>query len=109
MTVETARVCIAVFPAYHPQISTCGFWLRLGDDCQLAINPEQLPGPRGSLAGGEYESELMTSEADVGFAKDLEREKFDLSSSPEAKDSDFLLLNDLRRLGTCFRLDSFNC
>ncbi|CAH7673552.1 hypothetical protein PPACK8108_LOCUS8426 [Phakopsora pachyrhizi] len=52
MTVETARVCIAVFPAYHPQISTCGFWLRLGDDCQLAINPEQLPGPRGSLAGG---------------------------------------------------------
>ncbi|CAH7678486.1 hypothetical protein PPACK8108_LOCUS13013 [Phakopsora pachyrhizi] len=52
MTVETARVCIAVFPAYHPQISTCGFWLRLGDDCQLAINPERLPGPRGSLAGG---------------------------------------------------------
>ncbi|CAH7690092.1 hypothetical protein PPACK8108_LOCUS25332 [Phakopsora pachyrhizi] len=52
MTVETVRVCIAVFPAYHPQISTCGFWLRLGDDCQLAINPEQLPGPRGSLAGG---------------------------------------------------------
>ncbi|CAH7666325.1 hypothetical protein PPACK8108_LOCUS676 [Phakopsora pachyrhizi] len=52
MTVETARVCIAVFPAYHPQISTCGFCLRLGDDCQLAINPEQLPGPRGSLAGG---------------------------------------------------------
>ncbi|CAH7671566.1 expressed protein [Phakopsora pachyrhizi] len=52
MTVETARVCIAVFPAYHSQISTCGFWLRLGDDCQLAINPKQLPGPQGSLAGG---------------------------------------------------------
>ncbi|CAH7686650.1 hypothetical protein PPACK8108_LOCUS21330 [Phakopsora pachyrhizi] len=52
MTVETARVCIAVFPAYHPQISACGFWLRLGDDCQLAINPKQLSGPRGSLAGG---------------------------------------------------------
>ncbi|KAI8453312.1 hypothetical protein BY996DRAFT_8498964 [Phakopsora pachyrhizi] len=59
MTVETARVCIAVFPAYHPQISTCGFWLRLGDDCQLAINPEQLPGPRGSLAGGRIGCRLL--------------------------------------------------
>ncbi|KAI8448453.1 hypothetical protein BY996DRAFT_6419728 [Phakopsora pachyrhizi] len=59
MTVETARVCIAVFPAYHPQISTCGFWLRLGDDCQLAINPERLPGPRGSLAGGRIGCRLL--------------------------------------------------
>ncbi|CAH7684927.1 hypothetical protein PPACK8108_LOCUS19370 [Phakopsora pachyrhizi] len=59
MTVETARVCIAVFPAYHPQISTCGFWLRLGDDCQLAINPEQMPGPRGSLAGDRISCRLL--------------------------------------------------
>ncbi|CAH7684092.1 hypothetical protein PPACK8108_LOCUS18074 [Phakopsora pachyrhizi] len=63
MTVETARVCIAVFPAYHPQISTCGFWLRLGDDCQLAINPERLPGPRGSLAGGRIGCRTLDNSA----------------------------------------------
>ncbi|CAH7684366.1 hypothetical protein PPACK8108_LOCUS18508 [Phakopsora pachyrhizi] len=105
MTVETARVCIAVFPAYHPQISTCGFWLRLGDDCQLAINPKQLPGPRGSLAGvpsrrGDLGPKGRSNKGSLSAATSSE-----LSEPVPSDDSTAILVRKSRRLSSNHKVE----